>query len=137
MDVKVTSNADKVRAELREAVAKALETCGQLAEGHAKANITAAGRVDTGNMRNSVSHAVKGDDCYIGTNNEYAVYHEVGTGIYTDPAVGRGRQTPWRYKDDKGQWHVTRGLKPIHFLKKAIQDHKTQYIEIIREELKS
>lgn len=35
--------------------------------------------VDTGRLRNSVTHLLKGYDCFIGTNVEYAPYVEEGT----------------------------------------------------------
>jgi hypothetical protein len=71
---------------------------------------------------------------YVGTNNEYAVYNELGTGIYTDG--GGGRQTPWRYQDAKGNWHTTQGMKPIHFLKNAATEHSAEYRKKFEEYLK-
>ena len=53
-----------------------------------------------------------------------------------DASVGTGRQTPWKYQDSKGDWHVTKGLKPIHFLKNAIEQHKGEYKKIADEYLK-
>lgn len=129
-DVSFVDHTDDVDAALQDAVDAALEAVGQQAVSYAKSNIAAAGRVDTGAMRNSLSHAVAtGENAvYVGTNQEYAVYHELGTGIYLDG--GGGRKTPWAYQDAKGNWHRTRGLKPIHFLKNAIQDHKDEYEQI-------
>ena len=72
-DVTLIDNSDKAIEAKNQAIEKALESIGLIAEGHAKANITQAGRVDTGNMRNSVAHAVKEETAYIGTNVEYAV----------------------------------------------------------------
>lgn len=130
-----TDNSDKVIDAKNEAVERALEAMGQLAENLAKSNITAEGRVDTGRLRSSITHTSKDDTVYIGTNVEYAVYNEVGTGIYLDPELGTGRQTPWRYVDQNGVGHVTRGMKPIHFLKNAIQDHVSEYKELAEREL--
>lgn len=114
----------------------ALEACGNQAVSHAKRNITSAGRVDTGAMRNSMNHKVVASEytCYVGTNQEYAVYHEYGTGVYAEG--GKGRKTPWMYVDAKGEGHWTRGMKPIHFLKNAIQDHADEYKSIIEQQLK-
>ena len=122
-DVQFIDHTDEVDAALQDAIEAALEAMGQQAVSYAKSNITAAGRVDTGAMRNSLSHAVATDEnaVYVGTNNEYAPFHELGTGIYLEG--GGGRQTPWAYQDAKGEWHRTRGLRPIHFLKNAVQDH--------------
>ena len=113
-----------------------IEAIGNQAVSHAKSNITRASRVDTGAMRNSVSHfTVESEQTvYVGTNQEYAVYHELGTGIHLEG--GGGRQTPWRYKDAKGNWHTTRGITPIHFLKRAIQEHADEYKRIAKRILK-
>lgn len=129
-------NSDRVLNELERNVQAALEACGQQAVSHAKQNITAASRVDTGAMRNSVNHRVNTAEgvLYVGTNQEYAIYNEYGTGIYTDG--GRGRKTPWRYVDAKGVGHWTHGMKPIHFLKNAIANNVNEYKSIIEEYLK-
>lgn len=133
IDVNLTDNRDAVLASLKQQIEAGLEACGNQAVSHAKSNITEAGRVDTGAMRNSISHIVQDEVCYVGTNQEYAPYHEYGTGIYAD---GGGRQSPWAYQDNKGDWHMTRGMKPIHFLKNAIADHLAEYKAIINKFLK-
>lgn len=129
-DFELKDNSFEFKAELKNKLQTALEAMGMTAEKHAKEIITKESRIDTGNMRNSVTHTVKGNTAYIGTNNEYAVYHEIGTGVYLDKQYGKGRQTPWYYKDRKGIFHKTVGIKPIHFLKKAVQDNKDEYKRI-------
>lgn len=130
-EVKLIDNAALVIAELREKVDTALEAVGTQAESHAKSIITQEKRVDTGALRNSVSHAISGDTVYIGSNLPYAVYNELGTGIYA--SQGNGRQTPWAYRDRDGVWHWTRGMKPIHFLKRAIETNQSEYRAIIEQ----
>ena len=132
LDLKV-DNTDKVLAEMERQIEGALEACGIQAVSHAKQNITEAGRIDTGAMINSMTHQVEGDTCYVGTNNEYAIYHEYGTGIYADG--GKGRKTPWMFQDKHGEWHWTHGIKPIHFLKNAIMNHAEEYKKIIQQHL--
>lgn len=136
MHVKV-NNIDKVIQEKNLATEKVLETCGILAETHAKSNITAAGRVGEiagGTLRDSITHVVEGNVCYIGTDVEYAVFNELGTGIYA--SEGNGRKDPWVYRDDKtGKFYTTKGMKPIHFLKRAIEEHVDEYRRIAEQEL--
>lgn len=135
--VKFTDNsADTIRAKNR-AVEAALEAMGNQAVSYAKSNITKAGRIASGNMRNSMNHFVAGGEetVYVGTNVQYAIYNEYGTGVYAKG--GGGRKTPWSYKDGNGQWHTTRGMKAIHFLKKAVQDHIGEYKRIAESILKS
>lgn len=136
-DVKLIDNSDEAIEAMHTAVEAALEAIGQQAVTHAKQNITEAGRVDTGALRNSVSHIVATDEnaVYVGTNQEYAVFNELGTGIYLDG--GGGRQTPWAYQDAKGEWHRTRGIRPIHFLKNAVQDHTDEYKSIAETVIKA
>ena len=70
-------NTEEVSQGIRRATDRALEEIGLAAEGYAKR----ACPVDTGNLRNSITHAVEsGEDAvYVGTNVEYAPYVEMGT----------------------------------------------------------
>lgn len=135
-EIELIDNSAEVLAAKEQAIIAALEAVGQQAVSHAKQNITREGRVDTSAMRDSVNHQVVAseDAVYVGTNQEYAIYHEYGTGIYADG--GRGRQTPWRYQDKRGEWHTTRGIKAIHFLQNAAQDHVDEYKNIVESILK-
>lgn len=65
-------NSDEVRQALANALPPALEEIGLQAEGYAKLELGRKHAVDTGNLRNSVTHTVDGDTAYIGTNVEYA-----------------------------------------------------------------
>ena len=78
-------NTDEVLAALEKAKSRGLESIGLTAEGHAKKETP----VDTGRLRNSISHATDDEAAYIGTNVEYAPYVEFGTGIYS--SLGNGR----------------------------------------------
>ena len=91
--------------------------------------------VDTGNLRNSITHLVDDDTVYIGTNNEYAVYVELGTGKYAEG--GGGRPDPWVYQDDNGNWHHTHGQRAQPYLRPAVADHKQTYKNIIKDELEN
>lgn len=92
-------------------------------------------RVDTGRLKNSLTHEVVPDEAMVevGTNVEYAVYVEYGTGKYADK--GGGRSTPWLFQDSKGEFHITSGMKPNHFLRDALQDHKQEYKQIAEDVL--
>lgn len=126
IDINITDNSGIILAELEQKKKAALTGIGIQAEGYAK-RLTP---VDTGRLRNSITHAVRGDDVYIGTNVQpYAVYVELGTGIYASD--GKGRQSPWGYYDRNGKYHVTRGTKPRHMLKKAASEHTEEYKRII------
>lgn len=131
MKVDFTDNSKEVFAAMHEAAARALEKCGLVAEGYAKKLCP----VDTGNLRNSITHTVDEQEpaAIIGTNNEYAAYVELGTGKYAEG----GRPTPWVYQDAKGNWHMTHGQRAQPFLKPAVADHAAQYRDILESELKN
>lgn len=104
ISIRIIDNSDKVLRELAERKPIALEECGLVAEGYAKRLCP----VDTGNLRNSITHTQSGDAEYIGTNVEYAPYVEMGT--------TRTRAQP--------------------FIKPAVADHTDQYRMIIEKYLK-
>lgn len=132
MSVEFKDNSSEVKSEFVKALLRGLEKCGLVAEGYAKKLCP----VDTGNLRNSISHTVDEQEpaAIIGTNNEYAPYVELGTGVY---AEGGGRPTPWVYQDAKGNWHYTRGNKAQPFLKPAVAEHADKYREIIKNALEN
>lgn len=131
MKITLEDHSDEVYKELEAACQRALEKCGLVAEGYAKKLCP----VDTGNLRNSITHTVEDSGeraAYVGTNSEYGVYVECGTGIY----YPGGRQTPWVYQDAKGNWHLTHGQRAKPYIKPAVADHAAQYTRIIEQELK-
>ena len=130
MQIRLEDHSDEVLEALKAACLKALEECGLVAEGYAKKLCP----VDTGNLRNSITHMVNDGEkaAYIGTNSEYAVYIECGTGVY----YPGGRQTPWVYQDAKGDWHLTHGQRAKPYIKPAVADHAARYNRIIEQELK-
>lgn len=74
--INVEDNTDIIKAASDEAIARALEMCGMLAEGYAAMKCP----VDTGRLRNSITHAPENKYTeVIGTNVEYAAYVECGT----------------------------------------------------------
>lgn len=131
MNVEFTDNSEEIKAAIREAAIRGLEKIGQTAEKYAKMLCP----VDTGNLRNSITHRVDPEEqaAYIGSDMEYAAYVELGTGEH----YPGGRPTPWAYQDAKGDWHWTHGNKAQPYLKPAAADHKDQYRQIIENELKN
>lgn len=131
IEINLTDNSGEVLKELENSIERALERIGMKAETYAAARTP----VDTGRLRSSMTHTVQqqGNSVVIGTNVEYGIWHEIGTGIYaSEPG---GRQTPWKYVDSNGETHWTRGIKPQHMLKRAIEEHVDEYRDVIKEEL--
>jgi HK97 gp10 family phage protein len=75
MNVTFKDNSAEILKAFEQATERALEKIGLVAEGYAK-KLTP---VDTGRLRNSITHEVDGNDVYIGSNVEYAPYVELGT----------------------------------------------------------
>ena len=98
-------NTDEVLAALERAKRRGLEAIGLTAEGYAKRETP----VDTGRLRNSISHATDDEAAYIGTNVEYAPYVELGA---------RGRQGK-------------------HMLQRSATEHADEYKQIMEDALKN
>lgn len=132
--VTIESNVGDVLKDKQERIERILEKWGEIAQGAAIDIITAEDRVDTDLLRGSIDYLTKPEEetVYVGTNVEYAIYNELGTGIY----IEGGRQTPWWYQDREGNWHITKGMKGIHFLKNAIEDNLDVFEAIAESELK-
>lgn len=130
-DVRFTDNSEEIKESMKSAIVRAMEKIGQTAEKYAKRLCP----VDTGNLRNSISHKVDEGEmaAYIGSNTEYAAYVELGTGKY----VSGGRPTPWAYQDANGKWHWTAGNKAQPYLKPAAADHASEYQRIIENEMEN
>ena len=116
--VDITDNTGEFLGALNEAMERALETCGLVAEAYAKIELStpkehADGKVrpnvDTGRLRNSITHQVDTEEgaVYVGTNVEYAAYVELGT--------SKSRAYP--------------------YLRPAAENHTDEYSQIIRSEL--
>ncbi len=129
MQIEVTSHRIEVIQAKNEAVEKALNVIGLVAERYAKELCP----VDTSRLKNSISHEVDENTVYVGTNVEYAPYVEFGTGKFAEG--GGGRPTPWSYQDDQGNWHTTNGMKPQPYLRPAIDNHLEEYKKYIQENL--
>ena len=105
MSYSYKDNTEQVLSAMEKAIERGLEVIGLTAEGHAKKETP----VDTGRLRNSISHAVENRAAYIGTNVEYAPYVELGA---------RGR-------DGK------------HMLQRAATEHTDEYKRLMEDSMKN
>ena len=86
---------------------------------------------DTGELRRSITSKVEDGEGIVFTPLEYAQYVEYGTGLFAEQ--GGRTDTPWTYKDDKGEWHTTSGQAPQPFLRNSLDENREQIIRIIKE----
>ena len=121
MSVKYTSYKSNVLQEVRQAKARALETCGGTAERYAKQICP----VKTGVLRNSITHAQVDENTErVGTNVKYAPYVELGH-----------NQEPGRYVPELGKRLVASHVAAKPYLRPAVEDHRDEYATIIKTEL--
>jgi len=106
MKVEFKDNKQQVMAAFQRQYRLGLEAIGMEAEGYAKDECP----VDTGRLRNSISHQIEDNEVYIGTNVEYAPYVEFGS-----------------------QQHKT---GKAHFLRDAATTHNDRYKSIMETALK-
>lgn len=125
-----SDNTQKVLSELQDAVERALEICGGKAETYAKKNCP----VDTGLLRNSITHAVAGGNP---STMHYKADKGGESGNYTGPIGKDGDNTMYigsnvSYAADNELHHKTKS----GFLRNAIQNHISEYKNVIESELK-
>jgi HK97 gp10 family phage protein len=120
---KIVNNIPKITKDIERATHNGLTASAEFVEAKAKENTTP--NVDTGRLRASITHQVRGNTAIIGTNVQYAPYLEFGTGIYAEG--GGGRRTGWFYKYEgkkrERRVYFTRGSRPHPFLRPALNDN--------------
>lgn len=104
----VSDNTGQVVGAISSALERGLEEVGLVAEGAAKGLCP----VDTGRLRNSITHQVVGGEkaVYVGTNVEYARYVE--------------------FRED-----VHHATGQAHYLRDAATNHASEYEQVIRSAL--
>ena len=131
-EVKFESHLAEIQKATDEQLARAAEIIGGMAESYAKKNIsevvyaTPEGwYIRTGNLRNSITHEVGGDEVYVGTNVEYAPYVEFGH-----------TQEVGRYVPKLGKRLVNSYVPPKPFLAPAVESHMDEYKKMIEYSLR-
>lgn len=135
-DVKITNNKDHVVKEMETKIDKALEMIGLQAEGDAKLELeNSPRRVDTGRLRNSITHAHRAKS---GFTNSYSddeggqFSDEVGDVPEEDRSVYIGTNVEYGPEIHEGR----PGLDPNRFLKNAVEKNEATFRRMIEETLK-
>lgn len=111
-------NTDEIQGALVRACALVERSAKQLAP---KGN---------GELRRSIKSKVDGTEGVVFTPLEYAPYVEYGTGLFAEEQ-GR-KDVPWRYEDEKGEWHTTSGMPPQPYMRPALNENRSKIIELLR-----
>ena len=160
--VTLTDNTDLVRRATDEAIQRALERVGKFVEDEAKLELQKdPPRIDTGALRNSITHTVKNRTVIVGSNLSYSVYVHEGTGKYNSSGStgdkywvfvlngnrqGTGSGKRYTYQEarrivailkSKGlDAHMTNGMKPNRFLRNAIMNNVDKLKDDVEKVLK-
>lgn len=128
--MKFLDHSDEAKEVLKQATIQWLFQACMLVEGQA----VALAAVHISRLRNSIDYVVDEAELigYVGTNVEYAIYVEMGTGEFAEN--GMGRKGGWVYQDPSGEWFFTWGQEPQPYLRPAFRKNKSQ-IEALAKEI--
>ncbi len=120
-------NSEAVKRELERAAIRGLIKASMLVEGQA----VLLAPVDKGGLRDSIGYKVDESElvAYVGTNCEYAIYVEFGTGEFAEN--GNGRKGGWVYKTPNGEVHFTYGMPPQPYLRPAFRRNQKAIRDIL------
>ncbi len=129
------SHVKEIKKELRKRQVKALHKAGVLVQSAVVKNINILRLVDTGRMKGSYGFKLEPrvPKVSVGTNLDYALWWEFGTGIHAEG--GKGRTTPWSYKTSKGNWVTTSGHPAKPHLRPAFTDNLKKIQAVIMQEM--
>ena len=134
-------NSKEVLNELDDALERALEKIGLIAEGHAKLHLTMSDAVDTGRLRNSISHATH--------TNAQSISYSWGDSTKGRRVKGGSDSTTPHGSPEKNNVVIgtnveyapyielgTSNIAARPYLKPAIASNISKFKQIIEEELK-
>ncbi len=119
LDISFTDNTAILLQALHEQCADALQEIGKKTKEHARDELEQAKRVETGALRDSIGYAADAEAVIVGTDNDYAPHHELGTGRYTKPHASE------KY-----------GVSAVHFLRNSFAKHMKEIDRTLTDALK-
>lgn len=126
MSVKFTDNRITAKKMLKEKAIQFLVESSELIVAQTARNTA----VKTGELKRSWRTQIDNDnlEAQVGSDLENAIWEELGTGEYA--LEGKGRKTPWVYKDKvTGKFYKTSGKKPKRALYKAFKSLRNTIVE--------
>lgn len=140
-NIEYRDNTEEVLRAMEAAIRRGNEAIGLAAEGHAKKKITAAGAVDTGRLRNSITYALAGEETHVksykankgGKDRETYTYDgtaegKKGSGVYI------GTNVEYAPGIELG---THRSAGAVHFLQDAATNHTDEYKRLMEESMKN
>ena len=146
INFKFTDNSDKVLSESDAAILRALEAVGKQAEGHAKNELEKTPkRIDTGLLRNSITHALAGEPP---AQSSYRVAKPskdnpsggIPSGEYHGqaPSDRKGKHSVFVGTNVKYATYVHNGTQKMaanRFIKNAVTENGDKYKRIVKKYL--
>ena len=129
-NVTFVDNSKAILTQMQQIELKWLEMAAMIIEGSAVALCA----VDTGRLRDNIDYKVSKSEmaAYVGTNVEYAIYIEFGTGEFAEN--GNGRKGGWAYpKPDGSGWVFTLGMRPQPFIRPAFRNNKQKIQKLLKQ----
>lgn len=125
--MKFVDNSEAVKRALERGAIRGLIKASMLVECQA----VLLAPVDKGGLRDSIGYKVDESElvAYVGTNCEYAIYVEFGTGEFAEN--GNGRKGGWVYKTPSGEVHFTYGMPPKPYLRPAFRKNQKAIRDIL------
>lgn len=141
MSFEFKDNSEHAKSEINRLTIKALFEAALLIQGQA----VVLAPVDSGRLKLSIDYEVDEGQliAYVGTNVEYAIYVEFGTGEFAEN--GQGRKGGWVYPDPEGgrsengkqKFFFTYGQEPQPYLRPAFRTNRSRVESIFKEILGS
>ena len=125
--MKFVDNSEAVKRALERGAIRGLIKASMLVECQA----VLLAPVDKGGLRDSIGYKVNESElvAYVGTNCEYAIYVEFGTGEFAEN--GNGRKGGWVYKTPNGEVQFTYGMPPQPYLRPAFRKNQKAIRDIL------
>ena len=140
-NIEYRDHTEEVLSALEAAIKRGNEAIGMTAEGHAKKKITAAGAVDTGRLRNSITYALAGEETHVKSYKANKGGKERETYTYDGTAEGKkgsgvyiGTNVEYAPGIELG---THRSAGAVHFLQDAATNHTDEYKRLMEESMKN
>lgn len=140
-NIEYRDNTEEVLKAMEAAIRRGNEAIGLAAEGHAKKKITAAGAVDTGRLRNSITYALAGEETHVKSYKANKGGKERETYTYDGTAEGKkgsgvyiGTNVEYAPGIELG---THRSAGAVHFLQDAATGHADEYKRLMEDSMKN
>ena len=139
-NIEYRDHTEEVLSALEAAIKRGNEAIGMTAEGPPKKKITAAGAVDTGRLRNSITYALAGEEAHVKSYKANKGGKDRET--YTYDGTAEGKKGSGVYIGTNVEYAVfvengAQGRTAVHFLQDAATGHTDEYKRLMEDSMKN